>query len=460
MDRTEISLLEKRGRQFITDQFDHVKFRGQAVLLEGLEPGDYVLRFKKTGQAVNLSVSKGDVGFGAVLGQHRRTEIRSISPVVIRDIVKEGQEISIELGNANKLTRVHILASRYSPGFDSFNTLAKVRDIEPWMQTVSVRKSAFMAGRKLSDEYQYVLNRRYEKKYPGNMLNQPSMLMSPWAVRNTENRLESLANGEAFKNLGTAEDKVASRPRQQQAQGRSGANFANLDFAKNQSILIANLQPDEKGVVTLDAELLKGLHHLRVIALDTVSTVQRSVNLSPQQIVLRDLRLSNGLDPGDHFSQSKQIDILKAGDSLTIEDLVSGRFSYFDDLGDVFRLYLSLNPNTTLNQFQFLLRWSETSDQEKRELYSKFACHELNFYLYKKDRAFFEQVVAPHVSYKSEQGFIDRFLTRSNLESYADDQWLFSRLNVFERILLSKRSEGRRADVIRNIEDLYFMNPV
>ena len=460
IDRSEVSLLEKRGNQFAADRFDKIKFRERSIVLNELEPGDYVLRFKKSGQIVNISVSKGDVEYGVVLGQHRRSELRKISPLFIRDIVGKRKEISVELSNANKLTRVHVLASRYSPGFDSFREMAKVRDIEPWMQPVSVRKSAYMAGRKLSDEHQYILNRRYETKYPGNMLSRPSVLASPWAVRDTKNQIESLAGGEAFKNVGAADDKVASRAQQQKRQDGSGNDFANLDFSKNQSVLLSNLQPDKNGVVTFDVESLKGMQHLRVIAVDAVGTVQRSVNLPPQQIALRDLRLSNGLDPGNHFSQTKQIDILNAGDTLTIEDLASGRFSYFDDLGDVFRLYLSLNPNTKLNEFQFLLRWSEIPEPEKRELYTKFACHELNFYLHKKDRAFFDQVVSPHVSYKSEQGFIDQFLTRSSLENYVDQQWMFGKLNVFERILLSQRSRGQAANIIRNVEDLYFLNPV
>ena len=36
------------------------------------------------------------------------------------------------------------------------------------------------------DEQRYILERRYAKKFPGNMLERPSLLLNPWAIRSTE----------------------------------------------------------------------------------------------------------------------------------------------------------------------------------------------------------------------------------------------------------------------------------
>ena len=38
----------------------------------------------------------------------------------------------------------------------------------------------------IGDEYRYILDRKYAKKFPGNMLERPSLLLNPWAVRSTE----------------------------------------------------------------------------------------------------------------------------------------------------------------------------------------------------------------------------------------------------------------------------------
>ena len=193
---------------------------------------------------------------------------------------------------------------------------------------------------------------------------------------------------------------------------------------------------------------------------DSLSTIQREINLTTSELEQRDLRLANALDANDHFAQMKQIEALEVGDVLKLEDLVSGKFHYFDDLGDVFRLYLTLNPNTRLSDFEFLLSWSHKTQQEKQELYSKYACHELNFYLSMKDKPFFESVVVPHVGFKLEQGFMDQFLTGQQTERYADQQFEFAQLNVFERILLAQTLEQQSVSIVRSIDDLYLLNPV
>ncbi len=458
--RGQISLLETRRGQFVADHFEKIRLEGRQVVVSDLEPGDYALRFKRSNQVVNISVAKGDVHSGVVLGDHRRSELRNLSPLVIEEIQSVDNKIKVQIANANKRTRVHIFASRYQPRFDAFLSMDRVKDALPWSQTISIRKSAYMAGRKLSDEYQYILNRRYEKKFPGNMLTRPSYLINPWSLRDTQNNVESLKRGEEFGTAGTDDDAMSASQKSQETDDSGDADFANLNFLKNQSVLIANVIPDEQGVIEIDQDKLKGLQYVRVIVADAVSAAQETIALSAKPIAIRDLRLANGLEPDKHFAQSKQIEILNRGQTLTVEDLVSGRYRYFDDLNDVFQLYLTLNPNTQLNKFKFLLSWSNKSPEEKQKLYSQYACHELNFYLFKKDKAFFEEVVRPHVAFKSEQALIDQFLTNQPLRRYLEEQWSFNKLNIFEKILLAQSSENNASNIIRNIDDLYYQTPV
>ena len=52
-------------------------------------------------------------------------------------------------------------------------------------------------------------------------------------------------------------------------------------------------------------------------------------------------------------------------------------------------------------------------DAEKRELYSKFACHELHFFLSQKDPKFFAAVVRPYLANKRDKTFLDHYLFQS-----------------------------------------------
>ena len=46
-------------------------------------------------------------------------------------------------------------------------------------------ESHYIEGRSIGDEYRYILDRKYAKKYPGNMLARPSLLLNPWPLRKT-----------------------------------------------------------------------------------------------------------------------------------------------------------------------------------------------------------------------------------------------------------------------------------
>jgi len=254
--------------------------------------------------------------------------------------------------------------------------------------------------------------------------------------------------------MGEAGDRVARNG----VQSKTDADFANLDYLGNDSILLANLRPNENGVVSIDRDKLGPNQHLRFIAVNAFDTIQRNAEFPARELAPRDARLANALDPAQHFSQSKQMEKMSAGDSLVIEDLVSAKFQQFDDLGDAFQLMLALNPASALSKFDFILTWKDKTMAEKRSLYSEFACHELNFFLMKKDYGFFESVILPFLKNKRERTFVDRWFLKEDLNRFAQP-WEYSRLNAFEKILLSQRLEQRQDEIARNIDETYFLNP-
>ena len=132
--------------------------------------------------------------------------------------------------------------------------------------------------------------------------------------------------------------------------------------------------------------------------------------------------------------------------------------AFCDDLGDVYQLFRTLNPNTHLAKFAFILTWDEKTEKEKQELYSKFACHELSFFLMRKDPAFFEKVVVAHLRNKRDKTFLDHYLLKENLDEFVTP-WKYARLNVVEKTLLAQRLEARSKDIERNINELYLLTP-
>ena len=464
-DRKYISMFEVRGGSFVNDVFDLITVEEGLVKISGLKQGDYDLRLNYEAETngvvsrgIKVRITKGPQTDNVLVGKHRYLEVRGNKALHVARVSTDKKKIRIQLENTDEFTRLHVIANRYQPAFNAYNAFATVGDLEPWMRKPSLRRSVYMEGRKIGDEYEYILRRKYAQKYPGNMLERPSLLLNPWEVQSTSNNSQDAAEGNKFGRVGNDKDKKSNRGRSNRAQNSGNSDFANLDYLGEDAVLLANLKPTKTGIVTIDRSKLGPNQHVRIIALNAFQTIQRTVNLPLKKLKPRDSRLANALDPSEHFSQTKQIDILKKGEVLSIDDVVSAKFQQYDDLADVFQLYLALNSSTHLGKFKFILDWENKSEKEKRTLYSKYACHELNFFLYNKDSSFFDKIVAPHLENKRDKTFLDLWLLEKEVSQFARP-WKFARLNTLEKILLSQRLEEQSGDIVRNINELYSVTP-
>ncbi|MFH0945456.1 MAG: hypothetical protein V2A76_09700, partial [Planctomycetota bacterium] len=75
-----------------------------------------------------------------------------------------------------------------------------------------------------------------------------------------------------------------------------------------------------------------------------------------------------------------------------------------------------------------------------------------------KDPEFFSAVIRPYLANKAHKTFLDHWLLQDDLSGYLDP-WAFSRLNVVERILLSRRLPGQAESVARHVNELLELEP-
>ena len=196
--RDELSLLELRGDTFIADRFESLKLSDGMIVISDLPRGDYDLLWKPSNQRMRLKIAAGKTAEGYVLGERRQLELRGDKPLQIKQVAINDDRLEIQLANADQFARVHVFATRYEPAYGVYGYLAGVRDREPSEVLRASRDSLYAAGRKLGDEYRYIIDRKYAKKYPGNMLERPSLLLNPWPVRKTETETQQAAEGEQF----------------------------------------------------------------------------------------------------------------------------------------------------------------------------------------------------------------------------------------------------------------------
>ncbi len=456
--RGELSLLELRADSFTIDRFENLSIKNGLVTISGLPAGDFDLWLKSTNSHVRIRIAPGEQQHGYVLGQVRQLETRALPALQIDSVKTDNKELTIQLSNLSPFARVHIFATRFNPAFAAADHLSKIIVAEPYAITSAPIESVYIAGRNIGDEYRYIIDRKYAKKFPGNSLERPSLLLNPWVVRTTETGEQIAAGGDEFAAKGAAPGRTGGRGEAKAAGVAAHKDFANLDFLADTSAVFLNLVPDKNGRVTLKRDALGAHQHLHIVACDPLSTTYRSVALPEPEAKFIDLRLANNLDPKTHFTQQKQISLVRAGEPFTLDDITSSKFEAYDSLARVYLLFTTLTHDPKLADFQFVMNWPTLKPEEKRAMYSKYASHELSFFLAKKDPEFFRTVIKPYLANKKDKTFLDQWLLEADVSGHLKP-WSHNQLNVAERILLGQRIAGEAPKTARHIAELQLLQP-
>lgn len=457
--REDVSLLELRGEQFVADHFERLAVEQKQLVIQGLPAGDYDLWLKREDRHVRIRVIPGLVLDRFLIGTLRAGELPRSTAPQITEIAQRDDAVVVKVANASAGARVHVFVSRFEPAFAPFQSFSRVVERQPRAFLAGSSESLFVTGRNIGDEYRYILDRRLAPKFPGNSLERPSLLLNPWARQSTQTGSQIAEFGDSFQaqqELKAAEELAGALG----GEGDAGhSDGANLDFLAASSLALANLVPDKDGVVRIPQALIGPRHRFQVVVVDAAHVVVRHATLNEQALHLLDLRLAKGFDPQRHFAPQRRITVLDAGQSLVVTDMTSSRVELYDSVAGIHRLYAAISKNPQWNEFSFLAQWPTLPLERRRELYSKYACHELHLFLWRKDPQFFATVVRPFLGNKKDKTFVDRCLIDADLAAYSEP-WTYGRLNALEQLLLGRRQAAERPRVERRLRDQFELLPV
>lgn len=467
-----VSLLEMRGGTFVADRGSAItlisnaeaapgkpaKDSINALALKGLAPGDYLLTIPGECE-ITIRITAGQPVQNWLLSPNRELEVRNAAPLNIAQVQREPGALIVQLANAGRFARVHVVATRFLPTRDLLEGLGDFTTFDPAMVLPAKSPNLFVAGRAIGDEYRYILERRYAKLFPGNMLPRPGLLLNPWEVRSTDLQAQHMEEMERARAAQGGRAATAKRPEpQQEARELKSAlepdTSPNLDFLATAAPALYNLTPDEKGVVRIDLKALGDRQYVQIYAEDLRNAAWRTVALPELPTKFQDLRLVRNLDPAKPFAEKKEATVLMTGRTITLADVLTADLETYDSLAGVFSLLTSLHEDANLAKFAWVIQWPKLSDEEKHAKYSEFACHELNFFLSRKDPAFFQKVVQPYLRNKKDRTFMDDFLIGSDLHPYLEP-WAFSRLNAAERCLLAQHLPDEVSAMARHQRELW-----
>ena len=408
--RTEFSLLERRAGAFVKDYFENLSLENGLLLIKGLPPGDYELFLKKQAIAVTVRIGDGSPRDGDILGNHRLLEQGAYAPLQIASVETTPETLTVQLKNTSKFARVHVVATRYINNDDPFNMLGLPLEA-PSLTSYKQDPALFLNGRDIGDEYRYILERKQASKFIGNMLKRPGLLLNPWALRDTGMGQQNAAAGEEYDERGGGEGRGATIGRAGGGRRASQPFVGCMDFLGDPAPMLLNLKPDAQGVVKIPRKDLAGNHIIRVIAVEPEHLASKTVVLPETPLTAKDLRMKLLLDVAKHFIEKKKTTVVEAAKAFTMEDITGSAAETYDTLPKVYGLLRTMSGDATLTEFDFITRWPSLKPEEKREKFSKHACHELSFFLFKKDRAVLQRVRSrPYLVNKKDKTFLDRWL--------------------------------------------------
>jgi hypothetical protein len=406
-----------------------------AVAIRGLPPGDYECR--APGINASIAIAPPGLELGATVVTPAEV-IETPRPLPVIASLEVAGDLRIQLRGATAATRVQVVATRFVSNLVEPIGIGPRRT--PNRRYERARPTLYVSGRELGDEYRYVLERRTQKRLPGLLLDKPSLLLNPWSRRTTTTSVAHARLGGAFASAGAPMPAMAAPYGDSYGGGGGVADvaFASHDFLPDAPPTLANLVPDASGVVTVPRAQLGTATSVTVIVDDPAGTTLRRTHVPEAPLAPRDLRLKLALDLERHATQRKSITPLPGGAALAIDDLATAKVHLIDTVERAHAYLLALRDDATLREFSFVTKWHTLADAQRRELYSKYACHELHLFLRFKDRPFFDEVVKPYLAHKRVKTFVDHWLLDADLASYLEPAQRL-RLNAVERALLAQR---------------------
>jgi hypothetical protein len=442
--RGSCRLVELRGGAPALEHPGAVTTGDDVLELRGLGAGDY--RLQGDDHELALTVLAGPRSAPWVVATPRAThQVPRPAPVLTR--VDLGREwLALEVADASEETRVHVLATPTLPQPAGSADLG-ARTVRPAAADHPVRTSTWVSGRDLGDELRYVLERRAHPRRTGTLLERPSLLLTPWALRTTTTTTQ-VPRAQASWAAAAAPSPGAPFGGRGGGGGLLGESqeagaATSWDFLAEGAPVVANLRPDARGRLSVPLADLPGAA-LTIVCVDPAGTHHRVVVRPPTPLRTRDRRLQSALPAGRHFVEERRLSATPPSSGA--------RSVRIDTLEALYRALCALGGDPTLAAWDFLPRWAEATRAQRLDWWNEHACHELSLFVAHRDRAFFEEVVRPFLANKLQPGFVDDLLVGRDLGRWLVP-WRLARLDAVERALLARARPDARERLVRQLAD-------
>ena len=342
------------------------------LILSSLDKGSYKLNIKKLNITMTITVHDGVYweaeGFvlkkTSIMAVRRETRFLRIHNINITAAEEsKGEEdvhskLQFKLNFTNSSTRAHVFAFNYMPTqpFDEYRSMVRMTKNKTDVELFPFTKwdNVYQSNRKLGDEYRYVFNRKNAKRFIGNTLERPQLIMKRLKVRDTTFDSEVVRDGAAYDAIHAQKEynlrSAAFKREAYYDRGYGGANQNNLEriqcqqnyingfqnFLKHATYVQKNLHPNDDGVVECDFDA-EHYTNILIVATSNKSTTQVMYDIENpiKDTEKRNLSLTDPLDHNKYYNEVRNTDKVLEGKTYNIQDITSTEYIFVDSINKI-----------------------------------------------------------------------------------------------------------------------------
>ena len=309
--------------------------------------------------------------------------------------------------------KVHVLGLNHHPeNFEVFQANIEGFKVNDEIETFKFAsfENVYLSEKNLSDEINYVLERKSKSTFMGNTLEKPSGLLKRHFNKKTTAENEHLEVERDYTQLdGTADRKANVSNVQRQNIRGSGANYTVIQlnsFLKNNGSNLLNQKIEDNGELNITEEQfqkLKGFNTLMLVIEDSKSSIVQVLKNTSSDIQSKPITLGDSKTANKVYLYERAVANLKTGDKHSFKDLNSTEMSMIEDRKNLIDMLKLVSGTDNFSEWSFLEKWDQMTPEEQLTKYDKYACHEFNLFAYFRCPDFFEMVIKDHIVNKVEK---------------------------------------------------------
>ncbi|MFW5752642.1 MAG: hypothetical protein ACOCYV_01185, partial [Planctomycetota bacterium] len=457
-ERERVGLVELRGTAVYADRFAALEREPGFLVARGLAPGDYRYHDHRSGSSRRVAVRAGQLEAQTILAADANYERSPTTPLQITRASLDGATVEAQLAGAGPTTRVHVLATRYWPRINAVRSL-DLPTTPPRSRVFRVLPGAYADSVDLGRELRYILARRTAAKFPGVMLERPSLLLNPWQLPEPATASDATGAEQSWMGRGAGGGARGATGRYGGGAGRRRAYAGDpvLAFLPHPALVVTNCAVAADGSVRVTDPRFEDAGLVRVVAIDRSRCIQVALPGADRDLTPRDRRTTHALSTA-HFQPQRRLLALARGEQVSLAAGDHSAFALIDSLGALHTHLQDLVEDQRLADFRFLTRWNELDAQQKLAHYDEHACHELHLFIARRDPDFFARFIKPHLADKRDPTLIDRYLLDQPLDAFLAPQ-RYRRCNQLERALLAQAFPDERPGIARSMAERLALDP-